>query len=129
MSLRVLIFGTFDRLHPGHHFVINEALKRGDTWVVVARDRNVSHIKGRAASETEQHRLQMVQEAFPKVHAVLGDEKDFLIPVRTLKPTLILLGYDQRLPPGVQESDFPCPIERLPSFQPEKYKSSLMPER
>ncbi len=123
--MKVLVFGTFDYLHPGHLFVLKEASKRGELWAVVARDRNVEKLKGRMALQTEDERKKAVEEAFPAIHAVLGDAMDFLAPVREIKPDLILLGYDQALPPGVKESDLPCEVERLPAFEPDKYKSSL----
>lgn len=123
--MKVLIFGTFDHLHPGHHFIIREVLKRGETHVVVARDGNVKHIKGRLPMQNEQERFTALQQAFPEVKARLGDLEDFLTPVRDIKPDLILLGYDQKLPPGVSESDLPCRTERLRAYEPHKWKSSL----
>lgn len=125
--MRVLLFGTFDRLHPGHHFVIDEARKRGEVSVVVARDHNVDAIKGRMPRETEEARAQAIRRAFPDVTVLLGDPKDFRAPLKAVQPDLILLGYDQKLPPGVTEADFPCPVERLPAFRPEEFKSSLRP--
>jgi FAD synthetase len=127
--MRVLLFGTFDLLHPGHHFVIREALKRGETHIVIARDANVLHIKGRKPTQSERERLETLQQTFPEANGRLGDLEDFLIPVREVKPDLILLGYDQKLPPGVREEDLSCPIERLPAFEPEKWKSSLRRRR
>ena len=123
--MRVLLFGTFDHLHPGHLFVFEEAKKRGDVSIVVARDRNVERIKGRAPDQNEEERRKTVLAAIPEAQVVLGDPGDFLAPVRSIKPDLILLGYDQRFPPGVTDADLPCPVERLPAFEPGKYKSSL----
>lgn len=130
--MRVLLFGTFDRLHPGHRFVINEALKRGDhaeggksVSVVVARDRNVERIKGRLPEQPEDERMQALTSAFPSVSVIPGDPNDFLTPIRAVRPDLILLGYDQELPPGVRAADLPCPVERLPAYRPKKFKSSL----
>lgn len=120
-----MIFGTFDLLHPGHEFVIAEATKRGDVTAIVARDSNVERIKGRFPIETEEQRMDAIRNKFPDVSVVLGDASDFLVPVRTAKPDLILLGYDQKLPPGVDESMLGCPIERLPAYEPERFKSSL----
>jgi FAD synthetase len=125
---RVLVFGTFDGLHPGHRFVLDEAAKRGDVSVVVARDANVERIKGYLPQYPENQRVELLKEAYPDMHILLGDPSDFLAPVRGIEPDLILLGYDQRLPPGVQESDLPSTIERLPAFEPEKYKSSFLLE-
>lgn len=123
--MNVLIFGTFDRLHPGHEFVVTEALTRGSVTVIVARDANVRRIKGHKAEQSEDERMAAVVRVFPDVRVILGDPKDFLSPVREFKPDLILLGYDQQLPPGVSEEDLPCRVERLPAFAPERFKSSL----
>lgn len=124
-SPKVLLFGTFDHFHPGHHFVLEEAHKRGEVWVVIARDRNVERIKNLTPSDSETQRMKNVQEAFPSAHVILGDAQDFLVPVRSIKPDLILLGYDQKLPPGVLDSDLPCTVERLPAKDPHIHKSSL----
>lgn len=123
--MRILVSGTFDDLHPGHRFLLEEASKRGELWVIVARDRNVRRIKGRPPLQNEDTRKRAIEEAFPDAHVVLGDSDDFLKPVHKIRPDLILLGYDQKLPPHVSEEDLPCPIERLPAFRPDVYKSSL----
>lgn len=123
--MRILLFGTFDHLHPGHQFVLDEAAKRGEVFVVIARDRNVERIKGKESQQTEEERKTAVQNAAPSAVVLLGDAEDFLAPVRVVRPDLILLGYDQQLPPGVTDQAFPCPVERLPSFEPERFKSSI----
>jgi len=123
--VRVLIFGTFDRLHPGHCFVFEEALARGDVFAVVARDSNVLRLKGHLPDQSERERVLALEKNFPSIHCVLGDSEDFLVPVQSIQPDLILLGYDQKLPPGVTEECLPCPIERLPAYKPEEFKSSL----
>jgi cytidyltransferase-like protein len=123
---KVLVFGTFDGLHPGHRFLLTEASKRGDLHVVIARDANVMRIKGLEAIQSEQVRLQALQEAFPTATVMLGDPQDFLAPLKKVQPDLILLGYDQRLPPGVTDADLGSSVERLPAFEPEKWKSSLL---
>jgi len=125
--MKVLLFGTFDLLHPGHLFVLSEGKKRGDLHVVVARDTTVERIKKKVPAHSQDQRKAAIEAAFPDAVVVLGDDEgDYLKPVREIGPDLILLGYDQRLPPGVIEADLPCPVERLPGFEPEKYKSSLL---
>lgn len=123
---KVMVFGTFDRLHPGHEFVFREALKRGQVTVVVARSDNVKRIKGKLPMQPDDVRMDAIRKAFPDIRVILGDKDDFLSPVRKLKPDLILLGYDQKMPPNVQESDLSCSVERLAAFRPEEFKSSLM---
>ena len=126
--MKVLMFGTFDRLHPGHEFVLEEGLKRGELHVVVARDITVEKIKGRKAKQSQEDRIQAIQEKFPKANVVLGTSGDYLQPVKAIAPDLILLGYDQKLPPGVGLEDLPCSVERLEAFEPERFKSSLRRE-
>lgn len=124
--MRVLTFGTFDDLHPGHHAYLNQAAKRGDLFVIVARDANVLRIKGRAPLHDEHERVAALKSAFPEATVLLGnDTGDFLDPVRGLKPDLIVLGYDQKLPPGMDESHLPCPVERAEAFEPHIHKSSI----
>lgn len=123
--MRVLVTGTFDDLHPGHRFLLTEAQKRGDLFVIIARDANVWKIKGRAPLQNEEQRKEAIETAYPGAMVMLGDTVDFLKPVRDIHPDLLLLGYDQKLPPGVQESDLPYPTERLPAFDPHIHKSSL----
>lgn len=123
--MRVLLCGTFDHLHPGHRFFIEEGKKRGELTIIVARDSSVHAIKGRASIQPEHERLRAIQSACTDVTVVLGDEKNFLQPILDLRPDLLLLGYDQSLPPGVSAADIPCVVERLPAFEPHRYKSSL----
>lgn len=120
-----MVFGTFDGFHEGHRFVLREAEKRGEVFVVVARDTNVERIKGRPPRQKEELRLTAIQNEFPSMQILFGDTEDFLVPIKDHRPDLILLGYDQMLPPGIDPKDLPK-IERLSAFHPEKYKSSLL---
>ena len=41
---RIVATGTFDILHPGHLYYLEESKKMGDElWAIVARDANVKH--------------------------------------------------------------------------------------
>lgn len=123
--MKVMVFGTFDGLHPGHRYVLDQASARGDVYVVIARDTTVERLKHKTPKQTEVDRHTAIQKVYPKARVLLGDPQDYLVPVRGVKPDLVLLGYDQHLPPGVTEQALGCPIERLEPFHPEKYKSSL----
>lgn len=126
--MRVVTFGTFDHLHPGHLSYLKEAEGKGELCIIVARDQNVHTIKGRRADQSETQRAAALQAAFPNAVVVLGDAKDYIAPVRALKPDLIVMGYDQQLPPGVAVEDLPCPVHRAKPFVPEIHKSSLRRE-
>lgn len=123
--MRILTFGTFDHLHPGHRFFIERAQERGDLTIVVARDVTAEKIKGRKPDQTEDERKAGLEQAYPGVTVMLGNSGDYLDPVRKTEPDVILLGYDQTFPPGVKEGDLPCPVERLEAYKPEEYKSSI----
>ncbi|OGJ54671.1 hypothetical protein A3D11_00065 [Candidatus Peribacteria bacterium RIFCSPHIGHO2_02_FULL_49_16] len=126
--MRVLVCGTFDCLHPGHRFFLDQAQKKGnELFIIVARDQSVEQIKGRAPVQAEKERLELLSSLYPEAHVVLGSlGGDFLKPVREIKPNVLCLGYDQKLPPGVIEKDIGCKIMRIPAFKPEEYKSSIL---
>lgn len=94
---KVMVFGVFDRLHPGHYYFLEQARSYGDELiVVVARDSSVRLLKNKDPRESEEERLQNVQ-ALPVVsEAVLGDEVLGTYEVmRKTVPHLVCLGYDQ----------------------------------
>ncbi|MFX1565974.1 MAG: adenylyltransferase/cytidyltransferase family protein [Promethearchaeota archaeon] len=93
---RILIAGTFDILHPGHVFLINEAAKLGEVIVVIARDENVLHTKGHPVIVPEKQRLFMVEALKGVAKAVLGNPgDDFISIVEELQPDILLLGPNQ----------------------------------
>jgi FAD synthetase len=124
--MRVLVFGTFDHLHPGHHYVLTEAGSRGDLHIVVARDATVKHVKGFLPAHDENERKSALENAYPDATVFLGHEHDYMQPVRKVQPDLIVLGYDQELPFGITENSLGCSIERLEAYEPHKYKSSIL---
>lgn len=124
--MKVVTFGTFDHLHEGHKAYLQFAQAKGDLYIIVARDKNVEHIKGAKPDNEEQDRVQAVQAAFPNAVVELGDAENYLKPLANIEPDLIVLGYDQQLPPGISEADLPCPVERAQSHNPGEFKSSLI---
>jgi len=93
--LKVLVAGTFDILHPGHIYLLNEASKYGDVHVIVARDSNVRRIKGRKTVFDENERKLMVENLKMVKKAYLGDPDDLFKKVEAIKPDIIFLGPDQ----------------------------------
>lgn len=97
MAGRVLVFGTFDGLHRGHHFFLRQAKLRGTELVVaVARDVHVRELKNKIPVHREQARLGAI-EALPFVDRVLlSDEAlgSFAV-IDLIEPDLVVLGHDQ----------------------------------
>jgi FAD synthetase len=91
---RVVATGTFDLLHPGHLYYLEESRSLGDElYVIVARDANVRH-KPKPVIDEDQ-RLKMVAALKPVDHAVLGDLHDMFRPIREIKPAIITIGFNQ----------------------------------
>ncbi len=119
---RIVITGTFDLLHPGHVYLISEAAKLGKVIVVVARDKNVSKVKGRPPVVSEEQRLFMVK-ALKGVHeAVLGYEgTDYLRIIEEQQPDILMLGPNQEVNPDfikkeLQNRGFAVQVVRLPKL-------------
>ncbi|MFX1410486.1 MAG: adenylyltransferase/cytidyltransferase family protein [Promethearchaeota archaeon] len=97
MKKKILIAGTFDILHPGHIFLINEAAKLGDVYIVVATDKNRELYSGEAPIVPEQQRLEIMKSIKNVKDAKLGrHDNDTLKTVEELNPDIILLGPDQK---------------------------------
>ena len=97
MKKKVLIAGTFDILHPGHIFLINEAAKLGDVYVIVAMDKNREVYSGEVPIVPEQQRLEVMKSLKNVKDAKLGrHDNDTLKTVEDIYPDIILLGPDQK---------------------------------
>ncbi|RPI36909.1 MAG: FAD synthase [Methanoregulaceae archaeon] len=91
---RVVATGTFDILHPGHLFYLEESKKLGDElFVIVARDANVKHKPHPIIPEDQ--RLSLVAALKPVDHAMLGDQTDMFLPIERIRPDIITIGFNQ----------------------------------
>ena len=76
---KVMLFGTFDILHKGHEFFLNEAKKLGDFLVVaVARDDTVRKVKKQQPLNDEKMRLGNLQKPGIADKVILGYSGDKL---------------------------------------------------
>ena len=127
---KVMVFGAFDILHPGHSYFFKEAAKHGDFLIaVVARDTTIKAVKNEFPSENEQLRLKKVGKSVDR--AVLGDDRDVYKVIKDEKPDVICLGYDQKafidkLQEKLDTFGLKTEIMRLDAFKEHKYKSSII---
>ena len=132
MKNTVLIFGTYDGLHPGHEDFFRQAREHGDTLVVVvARDVTVLDVKGNLPANSEQHRLNLLKDHPLIDDARLGYPGDKYRIIEEIQPDVIFLGYDQEaftdnLDAELVRRGLSATIHRGVSFFPETYKSSLL---
>ncbi len=133
--MRVVAFGTFDILHPGHLFYLNAAKKLGNELVVViARDVNVFKSKGNIPVNNEMARWEMVQALKPVDKAVLGNTGNIYDKVKELHPQIIALGYDQhldlkKLKRELNKRKLNCNVIRLKPFKKKQFKSAIIKHR
>ncbi|MBS3097745.1 FAD synthase [Candidatus Woesearchaeota archaeon] len=128
----VMAFGSFDILHPGHLYFLNQAKSKGDKLVVViALDKTIEKVKGEKPKYNERQRLEHVK-GMPMVDkAVLGYEKDPYEIIEEINPDVICLGYDQdsyseNLKEKLAERGINPEIIRLGPYKEDIYKSSKL---
>jgi FAD synthetase len=126
---KVLVFGTFDRLHPGHLYFLKQAKKYGRLFVLVARDKTVKKNKGKLPKHKENERLRKVIQTSLTTSVFLGSLKNKYAVLKKIKPDIICLGYDQKffidnLPKKIKAFGLKTKIIRLKAYKPNIYKSS-----
>ncbi len=136
MKKKVLAFGTFDGIHPGHLYYLEKAKEQGkELTVVIARDLNIKKIKGKKPILKEEERRYLIQSLKPVDKTVFGLKKGnkFEI-VKRLKPDVIVLGYDQK--PSVKElkkelkkMKIKAEIKRINSWDSKRFKSSKLKKK
>ncbi len=130
---RVLAFGKFDGIHPGHLYYLEQAKKFGkELIVVIARDKRIEKIKRKKPVLKEKERKKLVEALKPVDKTVLGKEKDSVFEIlRKLKPEVIVLGYDQK--PGKKKTEekikkmkLKIKVKKVKAFNSKRFKSSKL---
>ena len=126
---RVIAFGTFDIVHPGHVHFLKNARSYGDYLVVViARDHTVCEVKKKEPKHNENERLEQIKNLGIADEVRLGCIDDKYLVLKEVKPDVIALGYDQSVFVENLEKSIPpeTQIVRIGPYQPEVFKSSLL---
>jgi len=132
-QIKVLVFGSFDPLHPGHEYFFKKAKQIGShLTVVVARDQTIREVKKRRPHQDEAQRLTAVKNNPHVDEALLGDSNPQSYSLlKRLSFDVLALGYDQK-PDDVAVKEIlrstghkDATAVRLDAFKPEKYKSTF----
>lgn len=94
---RVMIFGTFDGLHPGHKFFIKESARTGDELIVVlSSDNYIRSMKKSEPLQSYSHRKILLEEQEEVNLVIPADEElgSFHVLERE-DPAIVCLGHDQ----------------------------------
>lgn len=134
---RIMLFGTFDGLHPGHFDFFKQArgLAENSFLIVsVARDKNVFKIKKYKPIFNEKQRVILLRQTglFRKV--VLAGLDNHIPHIVKERPDMIALGYDQKFYIKNLKKDlakygiFPK-VFRLKPYKEKIYKNHLLNRR
>ena len=130
---KVMVFGTFDILHPGHLYLFEQAKHYGDYLiVVVGRDATVTKVKGKHALHNKDERLAKVKLEKIVDEAVLGNIDDQYKIIEEYRPDFICLGYDQKsfiakgLPDELVKRGIDAKIMHIGPYKEDVYKSSKL---
>lgn len=132
--IRVMVFGVFDLLHPGHINFLEQARKLGDTLIVsVARDINVERKKGYSPVFGERERKAALKALRLVDKVILGGLEDPWRHIKRENPDVVALGYDQhayltsnevgRLQQELKKYGVGARVVRLKAFRPKKFKT------
>jgi FAD synthetase len=131
--VKVMVFGTFDILHPGHFYFLKKAKKYGDELiVVVARDSTIKKVKGKEPKYNERERLENLRSLSFVNKVVLGNENDKYKVIEEIVPDTICLGYDQEpvsiqlLKNKLEKRGINPEIHRIDAYKEHIYKSSKL---
>jgi glycerol-3-phosphate cytidylyltransferase len=125
---RIVVFGTYDIIHPAHLKFFTEArvatnCPHCELVVVVARDSSILEIKGHKPIFDEKRRLKLISGLRVIDYAILGNEgADKFQIILALQPDFIVLGYDQvpndqLLLDFIASNNLQTKIHRLPKFE------------
>jgi len=127
-----MVFGTFDIVHKGHLYFLEQAKKYGDYLIVVlARDKTVKDLKKRKPFYNEKRRKNNLERVRFIDKVVLGSLHDKYEVIKKEKPDIICLGYDQKaftqgLKKELKKRNLKIRIIRLKPYKEKFYKSSKL---
>jgi len=127
------VFGTFDRLHPGHEHFLQQSREYGDYLIaVVARDSYIRQFKGREPFENEALRMENLRKCILVQQVIIGDEEiGSYKSLADADPDIICVGYDQEglhvnLKSWIEKNNKPYKIAVMKSHKPQIYKTSII---
>lgn len=132
---RIMVFGTFDMVHPGHENFFRQARELApDPHLIasIARDAVVARMKGAPPRHGERERLATVTQHHLVDEAVLGDAEGFVAHIARARPDIIALGYDQKgeyvdgLAEKLSEAGLTVQVEQMKAFKPHMYKTAKL---
>ncbi len=124
MAKKVLIFGKFDIIHPGHIVFIQEAKELGQVTVVLEPDQAIYNLNGYETFYKESVRKKQLEKLGLKV--LLRRQESGKAILASLKPDLVYLSEDQEFLKKLFADLGFRQIKIRPLFEPQFFKSSKL---
>lgn len=125
--MKVLIFGKFNILHPGHIFLISHAKQRGEVTAVLESDKHIKKFHNFEPYYDQVERVSQLKKY--NINVCVREENDFDKIIIKEKSDLLLFGYDQdyiyKEFKAIQ-SKYNFSIEKLEDFRSYLFKSSRL---
>ena len=90
---KVLIFGKFDIVHPGHIYFITQAKQFGQITAVLESDKMIKELKNYQPFNSEKIRSKNLKQFGVNVYLRNGEDAKTII--EKLKPDVLCFGHDQ----------------------------------
>lgn len=129
---KVLVFGSFDHLHPGHLYFLLEAKRYGDELIVVlGRSETIKEFKGKIPKYSEKERKQHLGITGIPTKILFGEITDKYQVIERIKPDIICLGYDQNsftknLKEELKKRRLKAKVIKLKPYKEHIFKSSKL---
>jgi FAD synthetase len=128
----VLVFGTFDVIHPGHKFFLQQAAEYGDKLVaVIARDEFVKTTKNKTPVHNQEERIDHILKSGLVDDAYLSDSVtgSFSV-ISKVNPQVVCFGHDQTTLADyfniwLNQNNQKIEIVIIEPYKREKYSSTL----
>ena len=126
--MKVLTFGTFDIVHPGHIFYLEYAKSQGSLlYTVIASDYISENLKQRKNIYNQKDRMQHIEKLNIADVIIAGSNTNPLAILNKIQADIIVLGHDQKAPIEAIQKALPLTkILRAPKFKDHIFKSSLI---
>lgn len=127
-----VLFGTFDILHGGHHFLLKNATEIAQNiTVVVSPDAVVLKYKGQKPIQSMSDRVSYLKKAYPNFIVLEGDlEEGSWGSISKITTDVFILGYDQQMLKQALQESFPqVPQILIEPYKGDELHSSLLRKR
>jgi FAD synthetase len=129
---KVLVAGTFDIFHLGHLYFFKEAKKCGDKLIVIVGSDSITKKNGKKLIHNQKERAEIIKHLKIVDEVVLGKKRNVIENIKKIKPDVVCIGYDQKLPLEIETfcKENKIKLTRIKKkYNEKKCKSSLIKKR